>query len=182
MRNLIFRDGTKTTDKEYQKGHFTYAEIKKFDGVGQEGGVRREPLVYMRRWYLLCFPRLFSIRVHHIQLPDLDRWPHDHPWHFLSIILRGTYWEEWCKATEFRTGPHAEWVPSRYNRRRRFNFKWNTDLHKITRFERDGSWTLIITGPEAREWGFRTNQGWVSRVALNLGASEPRGPHGREPD
>jgi hypothetical protein len=168
---------------EYKKGHFTRAQIRGKDGS-----------LYMDRWYLLVFPRLFSIRIHHICRPDLDRWPHDHPWWFISIILRGGYREWWCKRTEFRTmltniedpfaPPKMAWMDFHQKQVRRFNFHTNTDLHMIREFDRGekGAWTLIFTGPEKREWGFMTDQGWVSRVALNLGASAPREKHGPEPD
>ncbi len=170
MRNLIFRDGTNPSIGEYIKGHMTYAEIK-------EGNV-----VYMRRWYLLVFPKLFSIRVHHIMQPDLDRWPHDHPWSFISIIIRGGYIEEWCRRDEFNLFGD-KWGTRRCSRRRFLNLKRKTDLHKITEFIRPGgAWTLIITGPEGREWGFMTNEGWVSRVAFGFGASAPRYQFRSEPD
>lgn len=50
--------------------------------------------VYMRRWRFLNTP-WFGIRLHHIIRSDYDRELHDHPFTFLSIILRGGY-------TEFR--------------------------------------------------------------------------------
>lgn len=156
-----FQDGTKVANGEYKPGCFTYAEIKKGSSV------------YMRRWYLLYFPRLFSVRVHHIRRPDLDRFPHDHPWHFVSIILRGGYMEQWCKADDFQA-VGRRWI--KFNRRRvnRFSFHKKTDLHKIMRFNRgdEGAWTLIFTGPKAREWGFRTDKGWVSRRDMNLGSED----------
>jgi hypothetical protein len=159
---------------EYKKGHFTHAQIKHGDQV------------YMDRWYILCFPRMFSIRIHHIMLPDSDRWPHDHPWSFFSIILKGGYTEYWCTPDGFR----VTWLPearqnvwSKFSQRYvgRWSFHRSTDLHRIIQFndEARGAWTLIFTGPEHREWGFRTDRGWVSRLSLNLGAHEPNGP---EPD
>ena len=46
-----------------------------------------EEMLYLRRWYLFrC--RWFSVRLHHIVLPDVDRWPHDHPWPFVAIVLQ----------------------------------------------------------------------------------------------
>lgn len=187
--NLLFRDGTKVVDKEYLKGHMTYAEIKKGPWTDEQG-ISHGSEVYMRRWYLLVFPNLFSIRVHHIKLADLDRWPHDHPWSFLSIILRGGYEEWWCTPDTFRVNscdPDSEdpiWTRFKTKWVRRFNFHRNTDLHQIRKFDRGdrGAWTLIFTGPERREWGFMTNNGWLSRVALNLGASAPRDHLGPEPD
>lgn len=165
---------------EYQAKKVGYIEIRKGDRV------------YMRRWYLIRVPRLFSVRVHHIRLPDEDRWPHDHPWTFLSVILRGGYRESWCTPETFQFGmprsvpnPHwgqDQWVGFARRHVRRFSFHRATDLHRITEFDRGskGAWTLILTGPEGREWGFRTDEGWVSRVDLGLGMSAPR--HGPEPD
>lgn len=140
---------------KYKKGHFTRAQIKGKDGT-----------LYMDRWYILHFPRLFSIRIHHICSPDLDVWPHDHPWWFLSVILRGGYVEHVTTPRNFTLGYGSRHI-------RRFNFKSNTDLHKIVSFDRPGkgAWTLVITGPEKREWGFMTDEGWVSRVDFGLGAS-----------
>lgn len=174
-RYLLFRDGTNPTNGEYIKGHFTYAEIKKGD------------VVYMQRWYLLVFRQWFSMRVHHIRMPDLDRWPHDHPWSFLSLILRGGYDEDWCTPAGFqlacaderpqlaRTGERGQWVGYVRRRVHRLSFHRATDLHKIVSFHRGrahGAWTFLITGPErGREWGFMTDHGWLSRKELGLGAA-----------
>lgn len=157
------------TQGEYSKGHFTHAQIRGSDGS-----------LYMDRWYILYFPRLFSIRLHHIVRPDMDRWPHDHPWSFLSIILRGGYREETCTPATFQKDSHNRWVPHDYVHRKRWNWKNNTDLHRITRFDRPGgSWTLVITGPEQRDWGFMTGDGWISRKEFGLGGTNDYGP---EPD
>lgn len=142
--------------------HFGYVEIKTGDSV------------YMRRWYIFrC--SLFSIRLHHIMRPDWDIWPHDHPWSFLSIILRGGYEEEWCGRTSFsfcnhpRCSPH--WGTRNWSYRRFFNYKHWTDLHKIVGFSREekGSWTLVFTGPERHDWGFMTDKGFKSHKELGVG-------------
>jgi hypothetical protein len=161
---------------EYRKGHFTHAQIRGSDGS-----------LYMDRWYFLYFPRLFSIRLHHICRPDMDRWPHDHPWAFISIILRGGYVEEICTPEQFdyvSAGEpgrrHNIWAPYHTRRIHRFNFKTNTDLHRIVKFFRpQGAWTLVFTGPERRDWGFMTDKGWLSRKEFGLGGSNDYGP---EPD
>lgn len=159
-----FKPGQTNYQGEYRKGHFTRAQIRGKDGS-----------LYMDRWYILYFPNLFSVRIHHIVRPDLDRWPHDHPWRFISIILRGGYEEEVCTPENFQAvqtpGLGRIWMPHRIRKIRRFNHKTNTDLHRITHFaRRSGAWTLVITGPERREWGFMTADGWVSRKVFGLGA------------
>lgn len=114
--------------------------------------------VYLRRWYLARIPRLFSIRLHHILLPDTDRHPHDHPWPFLSIILWGGYNELWSRAHSMWRG---QWS-CRFRCVRRFSFHRSTDLHQIQQFHNGSTWSLFITGPEGRVWGFETPDGWMN--------------------
>lgn len=116
---------------------------------------------YLRRWYLFrC--KWFSIRLHHIVLPDQDRWPHDHPWNFLAIVLLGGYRELWDRNTAPRPSH-----PSRSRMVRRLSYHRGEDVHRITRFlpgryfTCQGAWTLFITGRERRHWGFQTPDGWV---------------------
>lgn len=124
-----------------------------------------ESQVYLRRWYLMRFPKLFSLRLHHILLPDTDRHPHDHPWPFVSIILRGGYDEVWSEgADEFRrTYKHLwSWSTAKVRKTvRRISHHNSTDLHQIVRFHRGSTWSLFITGPEKRVWGFQTEDGWM---------------------
>jgi hypothetical protein len=122
-----------------------------------------EEMLYLRRWYIFRCKR-FSIRLHHICMPDVDRWPHDHPWPFLAIILWGGYTEVWS--------PEGNAYPSRTKRVRFFNRHRATDLHCITKFSRSGgAWTLFLTGREGRRWGFQTDRGWMHwRDAIASGA------------
>lgn len=54
-------------------------------------GSRRDP--YLDRVVLLSTPR-FGVYLHRIWREDRDPFPHDHPWPFVSVILRGGYDEE----------------------------------------------------------------------------------------
>lgn len=161
------------TDQPHQ-GQY---KIPKFFGkVDIKKEVDGEVVVYLRRWYLFRLPMfwskdpkkrttgLFSIRLHHIQYPDTDRYPHDHPWPFVSFILRGGYRERWDTA--------GHWSP-RYRRHvKRVSFHTRTDLHLIDGFDRGsgpegGAWTMIFTGRERKKygsdkgWGFMTPEGWI---------------------
>lgn len=52
------------------------------------------PVRFLERpiaWLLQRFN--ISVRVHEILRSDLGRDPHDHPFNYLTIILRGAYWE-----------------------------------------------------------------------------------------
>jgi hypothetical protein len=93
---------------------------------------------YLIRWGVeTCFG---SIRIHKWLGPDDDRAFHDHPWWFLTFVLRGGYTdksplgEEWvgAPAIRFRQAFHQHTVVPGQN----------------------GALTLLITGPKIRAWGF----------------------------
>jgi hypothetical protein len=102
---------------------------------------------YLRRWYLIPKNRYFNIYLHNILRSDQDHELHDHPWHSLSFLLQGEM-REW----------HANGVKNIHRflpvfRRARF-------AHRLERVQGD-IWTIFITGPKIREWGFHTFAGWV---------------------
>ena len=101
---------------------------------------------YLVRWTLLSTP-WFSVKVHHILLSDADRCEHDHPWPFVSLILWGGYVEH--------VHDRASWIgPGRLR---------YCPAHWRHRLELDRpAWTLVVTGPRCREWGFWTRRGWMS--------------------
>lgn len=100
--------------------------------------------VYMRRWPLITTP-WFEVKLHHILLPDGERELHDHPWSFLSFVLRGWYLEE------SQTYPSAR---KRINLIRWINRKSAIELHRIAQVPPKGVWTLVFCGRRVREWGF----------------------------
>ncbi len=103
---------------------------------------------YMRRWVLRT-PFGFMLRLHHILRSDDDRHFHDHPMDFVSLILSGGYVE--CR-------PDRD--PEIY-RPGRLVFRRAEDLHYL-KLIRKSAWTLLITSYFRREWGFMTEDGWIS--------------------
>jgi len=99
--------------------------------------------LYLRRLYVLRTP-WFGLLVNDIRKPDSDRWMHDHPWGFLSLLLRGSYREETPSGSRM-----VRWV----------NLKRATDLHRIVHVSR--AMTLVLTTRKKRTWGFLTDHGWV---------------------
>lgn len=95
----------------------------------------------LRRWVLIT--PIGSIRLHNFLRPDDERDPHDHPWWFITILLRGSYVDE----TTFEDGT----VGLDYLRRGSVRFRPAQHRHKVKTYE---AWTLIITGRNARQWGF----------------------------
>ena len=114
--------------------------------------------LYLRRWFIVKSkwfrPKVY---IHKFYYPDLDRDPHDHPWNSWIFMISGRYQELIYKKTMegtlivrryFRKGPSIRKMSS-------------TTIHTIARLDSTYVWTLFITGPKHREWGFLTPNGWV---------------------
>lgn len=106
-----------------------------------------------------------AVRVHCIHTADLDRHMHDHPWTFVSVVLRGFYIE----ARPLHDGPPQFDVSGREPAIVTVRgTSWNPiarrtvwDRHRITSVSHGGVWTLFITGPKRQSWGFFTERGWI---------------------
>lgn len=127
---------------------------------------------YLLRWWIIPRNRFFNVYLHEFRRADDDRALHDHPWFTLSLLLRGCYVEHTIRAG----GIHR--------RRRRsagaivLRSPWHAHRIELVRrwlpvVEQDGlahhrfagelpCWTLFVTGPVLREWGFHCPlRGWV---------------------
>lgn len=106
---------------------------------------------YMLRWWVIPRNRLFNIYLHQFLRSDDDRALHDHPWWNLSWILEGTYTEH----TIASGGVHHH---KRYEQGA-LRFRAPRTAHRV---ELTGGpcWTLFITGPVLRTWGFHCPNGW----------------------
>ena len=106
---------------------------------------------YLKRWWLIPRNRWFNVYLHHFLRSDDDRALHDHPWWNLSVLLSGRYVEHTISAG----GVHVK-TERRAGQRK---FRAASAAHRIELV--DGPcWTLFITGPRLREWGFHCPQGW----------------------
>lgn len=120
----------------------------------------QEGELHFRRYRLLSTP-WFNIYIHHILKSDEDAHPHDHPWHFVSIILWGGYIERWLGAYE----NYRYWmgVPLREDVRGIGNLIIHNakDFHQIT-LRKKSAWTLVFTSSRERpSWGYQTSEGWM---------------------
>lgn len=122
-----------------------------------------DQLPYLRRWWILPRNRFLNLYLHHFCRSDDDRALHDHPWAWCSILLRGGYTEHTIAAggihrRHVRTAPSIKFAGgSRAHRVELFDSHLGT-----TMFGELPCWTLFITGPRYREWGFHCpEQGWV---------------------
>lgn len=130
---------------------------------------RRTGADYMHRYYLFLknrkyFP--FNITLHKIVRSD-DPIFHDHPWPYITIIVKGGYWE------------HTPLFDNDGNKFAEFQ-TWRGSGSIIMRKAKDFHWleldqsvgpttTIFIMGPQQRDWGFlvgrsnkaKTKMRWV---------------------
>lgn len=106
---------------------------------------------YLKRWWVIPRNRFFNIYLHQFLRSDDDRALHDHPWINCSYLLQGEY-TEWTIAAG---GVHHRQIMRQGDWKfRRAKFAHRIELHK------GPCWSLFITGPVIREWGFHCVNGW----------------------
>lgn len=124
---------------------------------------------YMRRWWIIPRNKIFNIYLHHMRHDDDDRAPHDHPWWSLSLCLDG-HIEEHELIQEDQD--FAEWLGPvlgqnmpqefRINHIRKGDWKWRgKEYAHFLKLPEGDAWTLFITGPKIRKWGFHCPKGWL---------------------
>jgi hypothetical protein len=95
---------------------------------------RRTGEDYMHRYYLFLKDRSwfpFNFTLHKIVKSD-DPIFHDHPWSYMTIVLKGGYWE-WTPVFDSSAGEY-HWL------------ELDPEVGPAT--------TLFFMGPQQREWGF----------------------------
>jgi hypothetical protein len=107
---------------------------------------------YMLRWWMIPRNKWFNIYLHHFLRSDDDRAPHDHPWINVSFLLSGSYTEHTIAAGGVK---HARVFSAGALRFRRAK-----TAHRVELTHGD-CWTLFVTGPVIRQWGFHCRLGWV---------------------
>jgi hypothetical protein len=114
-------------------------------------GDARDP--YLLRWWILPRNRLCNVYLHCFMRSDDDRALHDHPWYSLSLALRG-------EVLEHSVGPDG--APStRAIAAGAWRLRTATYAHRLELAAGAHCWTLFLTGPVLRVWGFHCPKGWV---------------------
>lgn len=119
---------------------------------------------YMRRWRFLP-DWLPGVRIHNILESDDDRALHDHPFSFVTIILKGGYWEYLADGSKTWHGPGSVLYRQaktmhRIELRRDCTVPPN-EFHSTCDGDLLPAWTLVFRTRYFREWGFATKLGWV---------------------
>lgn len=112
--------------------------------------------LYLTRWWLLGSSKSkFAVMLHKMHRPDSDDCHHDHPWAFITLILKGGYHES------ITMEPGKAFV--RWNGPGRLLYRPAVHTHRITELPNKTCWTLVFRGPLERRWGFLTKQGWLHK-------------------
>jgi hypothetical protein len=106
---------------------------------------------YLERWWVIPRNRFFNIYLHRFWRSDEDRALHDHPWFNLSYLLKGEYIEHRILAG----GVHQ--AKRHVAGNIRFRSPWTAHRIEVGNVP---VWSLFITGPVIREWGFHCAAGW----------------------
>ena len=138
----------------------------------RDGHVPVVERAFLKRWYVVPKNKWFNIYLHRFVADDDDRALHCHPWTNLSILLAGEYIEHTIDSggvhkraiyqagdLKFRSAKAAH----------RVELIKSTIGHSLTGGvtisfmpTKQPSWSLFITGPKIREWGFHCPTGWKS--------------------
>lgn len=112
---------------------------------------------YMHRYYLFLKDRKwfpFNVTLHKIVRSD-DPIFHDHPWPFMTVVLKGGYYEH-TPAFNDKGEKFAEFTvwrgPGSVIVRKAGEYHW------LELDEERPATTLFFMGPQQREWGFLINK------------------------
>lgn len=128
-------------------------------------GDHRDP--YLLRWWLLPRNRFFNVYLHCFLRSDDDRALHDHPWHSLSLLLAGeavehTIAEGGVRERHWLCAGDWRYRNARFAHRIELPLPWTFGAHPTADTGPQDCWTLFITGPVVREWGFHCpDVGWI---------------------
>lgn len=105
---------------------------------------------FLHRWFLRRKNTLSNWYLHCFMRNDEDRALHDHPWWNVSLLLKGQYIEVTREGRKLYTAGCLK-------------FRWASTPHRIELVDGVPCWSLFITGPVERKWGFHCPRGWVEQ-------------------
>lgn len=104
----------------------------------------RQPIA----WLLQTFG--IAVRIHEILRSDEGRDPHDHPWPYLTVILRGGYTEE-------RYNADGELASVKWHDPGSILYRPANSWHRLTLPPGSVTTTLFVTGRYCNGWGFNVD-------------------------
>jgi hypothetical protein len=99
----------------------------------------------------------FAIKVHNILLSD-PSCQHDHPWAFITFLMKGSYIEE----SYFEGWKRDRYViHAKRKHYKRFSLLFRSAKYTHRLIVGKPVWTFVVTFKKVRTWGFVTPSGWV---------------------
>ena len=116
----------------------------------------------LERWWIIPRNNFFNVYLHRFNSSDEDRALHDHMYVNLSWILGPGGYNEVMPA-----GSRA-WYPAfglgatitHWRRPGAIVMRWPRTAHRIVVQSSEPVWSLFVTGPRVRQWGFWCPHGW----------------------
>jgi hypothetical protein len=105
---------------------------------------------YLDRYYLFLKDRQnfpFNIFLHKFHKSDPDDL-HDHPWNYMTFIVKGGYWEYTPEGKFWRGAGH-------------FRRCTAESYHRIELEPGVECWTIFMPGKQRRDWGFDMEGHWI---------------------
>jgi hypothetical protein len=109
--------------------------------------------------------RFFNIYLHKFIGDDDERACHCHPWNSFSIRLKGDMRER----IKMDDGAVYLFLAPR------FAYRKAEHAHRLSLIDKKPCWTLFITGPRKREWGFHCKNGWQHWSTMTTPSGETIG-------
>lgn len=125
---------------------------------------------FLNRWHLFRNKRLGTIYLHQTVDHDDQRALHDHPWSNISVIVRGAYFEI-VPADGTRPYHGGDAVTPIRRERGDVIFRKALTPHSLLLpggNQPEECWSLFITGPVVRRWGFYCPNGWVDESVYRV--------------
>ncbi len=113
---------------------------------------------YLVRWWLIPENRFFNVYLHRFLRDDDDRVLHDHPWHSVSLLLKGQVLEVYrmndCNLDQTRVLYRGQLIY------RKASFAHRLFLPQSQFGGCPDAWVLFVTGPViGRWWSLRPKKG-----------------------
>lgn len=117
---------------------------------------REDNEMYMIRWSLPkkegWLSKLIGFKIHKIMASD-DLCLHDHPWPFISIILKTGYMEYFLDPA-WKSGDMRPYVRKHWIGPGRIIYRPAHYIHRLEINAAKPTWTFVVTFKVSRKWGF----------------------------
>jgi hypothetical protein len=117
--------------------------------------ISKSGVKHFERWQIIQ-TRWFGIYFHCIYQADTDKHCHDHPWDYISIPLWGKFIE--LKKNNIEGKAYYSFPTICFGQ---IIKRKAEDFHKIHRLCSKKVYTLFLTGPRKRAWGYDVNGVWM---------------------